>query len=104
MVAALHGFSFTNGWGDNPKAFFNGEFPEGPQKPWCLLDFNMNVLIPMVLVWGVLLAVMALGVQKGVGAANIIFIPLLLVMFVGLVIYSADPARCGRWSECSVHP
>ena len=31
---------------------------------------------------------MALGVQKGVGAANIIFIPLLVIMFVGLVIYS----------------
>ena len=58
------------------------------KDPGVSLDFNMNILIPMVLVWGVLLAVMALGVQKGVGAANIIFIPLLLVMFVGLVIYS----------------
>ena len=48
----------------------------------------MNILIPMVLVWGVLLAVMALGVQKGVGAANVVFMPILLIMFVGLVIYS----------------
>ena len=81
-------FSFTNEWGDNPKAFFQGEFLKVADTPGVSLDFNMNVLIPMVLVWGVLLAVMALGVQKGVGAANIIFIPLLLVMFVGLVIYS----------------
>ena len=81
-------FSFTNEWGDNPKAFFQGEFLKVAKDPGVSLDFNMNILIPMVLVWGVLLAVMALGVQKGVGAANIIFIPLLLVMFVGLVIYS----------------
>ena len=71
-----------------------GEFLKVADTPGVSLDFNMNVLIPMVLVWGVLLAVMALGVQKGVGAANIIFIPLLLVMFVGLVIYSLTPARC----------
>ena len=70
-------FSFTNAWGDKVA-----------DTPGVSLDFNMNVLIPMVIVWGVLLAVMALGVQKGVGAANIIFIPLLVVMFVGLVVYS----------------
>ena len=80
-------FSFTNAWGDNPKAFFQGEFLKVADTPGISLDFNMNVLIPMVLVWGVLLAVMALGVQKGVGAANIIFIPLLVIMF-----------------ECAVHP
>ena len=84
-------FSFTNGWGDNPKAFFQGEFLKVAKDPGVSLDFNMNVLIPMVLVWGVLLAVMALGVQKGVGAANIIFIPLLLVMFVGFGDLLADP-------------
>ena len=81
-------FSFTSAWGDNPKAFFNGEFLKVADNPGVSLDFNMNVLIPMILVWGILLAVMALGVQKGVGAANVIFIPLLLIMFVGLVIYS----------------
>ncbi len=48
----------------------------------------MDVLVPMVLIWGVLLAVMALGVQKGVGAANVVFMPILLIMFAGLVIYS----------------
>ena len=52
------------------------------------INFVIAIYYAAVLVWGVLLAVMALGVQKGVGAANIIFIPLLLVMFVGLVIYS----------------
>ena len=31
---------------------------------------------------------MALGVQKGVGAANVVFMPLLILMFVGLVAYS----------------
>ena len=81
-------FSFTNAWGDNPKAFFQGEFLKVAETPGVSLDFNMDVLVPMVLIWGVLLAVMALGVQKGVGAANVVFMPILLIMFVGLVIYS----------------
>ncbi|MDO5751134.1 MAG: sodium-dependent transporter [Rothia sp. (in: high G+C Gram-positive bacteria)] len=80
-------FSFNQAWGDNPKAFFYGEFLH-LGTPQLSFDFVPGILIPMAIVWGVLLVVMALGVQKGVGAANIIFMPLLVIMFLGLVIFS----------------
>ena len=57
-------------------------------KPQLSLDFNPGILIPLVLVWLSLIVIMALGVQKGVGAANVVFMPLLILMFVGLVAYS----------------
>ena len=81
-------FSFNQAWGDNPKAFFYGEFLQASDNVALSFDFVPGILIPMALVWGVLLVVMALGVQKGVGAANIIFMPLLVIMFLGLVVFS----------------
>ena len=64
----------------------------------------MNILIPMVLVWGVLLAVMALGVPEGRGRSQ----HCLHAAAAGHVRWSGDllpdPARrCGR-PELSVHP
>ncbi|MDO4252386.1 MAG: sodium-dependent transporter [Rothia sp. (in: high G+C Gram-positive bacteria)] len=80
-------FSFNHAWGDNPDEFFSSSFLQ-VGEPKLSLTFVPGVLLPMLLVWGVLLVVMALGVQKGVGQANVIFIPLLVIMFLVLVIYS----------------
>lgn len=79
--------SFTQAWGDDPKSYFYKEFLN-IGDPQLSFDFNPTVLWPLVGVWVALLVIMALGVQKGVGAANVIFMPLLMVMFIGLVIYS----------------
>jgi NSS family neurotransmitter:Na+ symporter len=46
------------------------------------------VLISLIVVWVAIIVVMALGVQKGIAASSIIFIPLLVVMFVILVVRS----------------
>lgn len=79
------GFSFTQAWGDDPEAFFFTEFLQ-MDATHVTLDFVPAVLIPMVLLWVVTIVVMALGVQKGVGATSVIFIPVLMLVFGALVI------------------
>ncbi|WP_413318484.1 sodium-dependent transporter [Agrococcus sp. 1P02AA] len=79
------GFSFTQAWGDDPEAFFFGEFLQAADNT-ITLDFVPAVLIPMVLIWLITIVVMALGVQRGIGATAVVFIPILLVAFGALVI------------------
>ena len=80
-------FSFNQEWGSDAKTFFMKDFLK-VGDPKLSFDFNPGILIPLVLVWLSLIVIMALGVQKGVGAANVVFMPLLILMFVGLVAYS----------------
>ena len=82
-------FSFTKKWGDDPEAFMFGEFLKtADANAGITFEFVPAVLIPMVLVWLAVIVVMTLGVQKGIGATDVIFIPLLVVAFVWLVIQS----------------
>lgn len=79
------GFSFTRAWGDDPEAFFFAEFLQATEGE-VTLDFVPAVLIPMVIIWIVAIAVMALGVQRGIGATAVVFIPVLLIAFGALVV------------------
>jgi NSS family neurotransmitter:Na+ symporter len=81
-------FSVTKAWGDDPGAFFAGEFLQVSENVNVGFDYVPGVLIPLVVVWAVVLLVLAAGVMKGVARANIIFLPLLLVMFLVLVVQS----------------
>ena len=82
-------FSFTKKWGDDPEAFMFGEFLQTADgAAGVTFEFVPAVLIPMVLVWLAVIIVMALGVQKGIGATAVIFIPLLIIAFVWLVVQS----------------
>lgn len=80
-------FSVNKAWGDDPEGFFFGEFLQAGD-PGVDATPVWGVLIPLLLVWVAILAVMLLGVQKGVGASSVIFIPLLVVAFVILVVRS----------------
>ncbi|MGO4489959.1 sodium-dependent transporter [Microbacterium sp. 2RAF4] len=51
-------------------------------------DFVPQVGIPLVVVWLVVIVIMALGVKRGIGRANMILMPLLTVMFAILVVQS----------------
>ncbi|MBO1770372.1 sodium-dependent transporter [Agrococcus sp. TF02-05] len=79
------GFSFTQAWGDDPEAFLFGDFLQ-TEAGVVSLEFVPAVLIPMAIIWLVTIVVMALGVQKGVGATSVIFIPVLLIAFGALVV------------------
>lgn len=51
-------------------------------------DFVPQVGIPLAVVWLVVIVIMALGVKRGIDAANMILMPLLTVMFAVLVVQS----------------
>ena len=65
-------FSVTEAWGDDPAGFFLGSFLQVSEDVNIGFDFVPMVLIPLVIVWAVTLLVLAAGVQKGIGRANII--------------------------------
>ncbi|GAA6526030.1 sodium-dependent transporter [Intrasporangium sp. DVR] len=79
-------FSFSKSWGDNPDAFLFGEYLKVAESPGISLDFVPGVIVPLLIVWGALIVLMALGVQRGVGRTSVIFIPVLVIAFLALVI------------------
>lgn len=80
------GFSFTRAWGEDPAGYFQETFTRSTGGPGVGFDVVPQVMIPLAAVWVVLLIVMSLGVQKGIGASNVVFLPLLVVMFVVMVV------------------
>ena len=82
-------FSFSKTWGDKPVDFFVGEFLKmGDIAQGVSFDFVGLVTGPLIAVWVVALLVLALGVQKGIAKSSSILMPVLVVMFVALVVYS----------------
>jgi NSS family neurotransmitter:Na+ symporter len=79
-------FAVGQQWGDDPDGFFFNDFLRVSDEPGMVSGFVSGVAWPLIAVWVVVLAVLALGVRKGIEKANKIFIPLLVVLFVLLVI------------------
>jgi NSS family neurotransmitter:Na+ symporter len=78
-------FSFGKTWGDDPEGFLFGDYLQ-VAEPGVGLDFVAGVTVPLVLVWVTVLVIMALGVEKGIGATSVIFIPVLMLAFLALVV------------------
>lgn len=79
--------SVDQGWGTDPAQFFSGQFLQvADPAAGVTLDFVPGIVVPLALVWVAVIAIMALGVQKGVGATSVIFIPVLVVAFIILVV------------------
>lgn len=80
-------FSVDVRWGDDPAGFF-GTFTQalGGPDATVAFDYVTPILITIALVWLAVILVMSLGVQKGISASSLIFIPLLIVMFIVLVV------------------
>ncbi|MGF2949018.1 sodium-dependent transporter [Microbacterium alcoholitolerans] len=51
-------------------------------------QFVPQVGLPLIGVWLIVIIIMALGVKRGIGAANMVLMPLLTVMFAVLVVQS----------------
>jgi neurotransmitter:Na+ symporter, NSS family len=81
-------FSVTQAWGDDPAAFFLGDFLQVSENVNLGFDYVPGVLIPLVLVWLLTIGVLAAGVQKGIAKSSVVLLPLLLVMFLVLVVQS----------------
>ena len=78
-------FSLDQAWGTDPEGFFFGEFLQAGDVR-VTTDVVPGVLVPLALVWVAVLVIMALGVQRGIGATSLIFIPVLLLAFTALVV------------------
>jgi NSS family neurotransmitter:Na+ symporter len=80
-------FSFTKAWGDDPEGFLFGEFLQAGD-PGVDATVVIGVVVPLAIVWLSVLVIMVLGVQKGIGATSVIFIPVLVLAFGALVVRS----------------
>lgn len=78
-------FSVNLAWGEDPVAFFTGDYLAAAGEG-VSLDFVGAVLWPLLVVWAVALGILALGVQKGLERANVVFLPLLFLLFSVLVV------------------
>jgi NSS family neurotransmitter:Na+ symporter len=78
-------FSIDKAWGDDPEGFFFGNFLQAGE-PGVQADLVPGVLVQLLIVWLAVIAIMVAGVQKGIGATSIVFIPVLFVAFGILVV------------------
>ena len=79
-------YSVNQSWGDDALGFFTGDFLQvvgGDEFSWTPVA---AVAIPLALVWVFVLLILGRGLSKGVEAANKIFLPLLVVLFVAMVV------------------
>ena len=81
-------FSFTRSWGDDPTSFFVGDFLHVSDDVHVGIDLVPGVFVPQLLVWALVLIVLVLGVKRGISMANLVLMPLLIVMFLALVVSS----------------
>ncbi|MGY1754749.1 sodium-dependent transporter [Blastococcus sp. SYSU D01042] len=78
-------FSLDQAWGEDPEGFFFGEFLQAGDVE-VTADVVPGVFVPLALVWLAVLAIMVLGVQRGIGATSLVFIPVLVLAFAALVV------------------
>lgn len=82
-------FSAQLTWGaGNEENFFFTDFLKSADvsQVGVSTDFVPQVGIPLIGVWVVVIGIMALGVKRGIGKANMILMPLLTLMFAVLVV------------------
>jgi NSS family neurotransmitter:Na+ symporter len=82
-------FSAQLTWGaGNEENFFFVDFLKSADvaEVGVSTDFVPQVGIPLIGVWLVVIVIMALGVKRGIGKANMILMPLLTLMFAVLVV------------------
>ena len=78
-------FSIDQAWGSDPEGFFFGDFLQAGD-PGVQADLVPGVLVPLAIVWVAVIAIMVAGVQKGIGATSVVFIPILFLAFGVLVV------------------
>ncbi|GAA6943692.1 sodium-dependent transporter [Aggregatibacter sp. 2125159857] len=81
-------YSFSSAWGSNPVDFFLHEHIKMASEVALSFDFVGTVVGPLLAVWIITLLILSFGVQKGVARSSVIFMPILVIMFIALVVYS----------------
>ncbi|HMN21427.1 MAG TPA: sodium-dependent transporter [Ottowia sp.] len=101
---AYVGFSLTQAWGSDPGAFFIGSFTRTSKDVTVGFDFVPGVLGPMAVAWVITIAVLALGVQKGIARLSMVFMPLLVVAFALLVVQALMLPGAGKGLDALFTP
>lgn len=78
-------YAFTTEWGSDTGAFFEGELLEVTEIG-ALGHFVTPTLIALAGLWILCIGIVAVGVDKGIGLANRVFLPLLILVFGALVV------------------
>lgn len=78
-------FSFDLRWGDDPAAFFTGDYLHVGDAGFSF-EFVPGVLILLAIVWIAAVVVLAAGVAKGLQRTNVIALPVLVIAFAVLVV------------------
>lgn len=81
-------FSVTTAWGNDPEGFLFTNFLRQQDGAEVSATLVPGVAIPLLFVWLAVLFALALGIQRGIGRANKIFVPLLIAAFLALVVRS----------------
>src|SRR5690554_3695347 len=82
-------FSAQLTWGEgNEEGFFFADFLQSADvaEVGVSTDFVPQVGLPLLVVWLAVIVIMALGVKRGIGIANLVLMPLLTLMFIVLVV------------------
>ncbi|HMO11018.1 MAG TPA: sodium-dependent transporter, partial [Actinotalea sp.] len=85
-AAAYTWFAARLAWGDDPGGFFTGDSLRLADTSAPSATLVPGVLVPLVLVWVAVVVILSLGVQRGLERANVVFIPLLVLMFGAIVV------------------
>ncbi len=96
--------SFNQGWGDDPATYLNADFLKVAESPGPTMEFVPEILLLMIVVWVVSVGVLAMGIQNGIGRTAVIFIPVLLIAFALLVIYSLTLEGAGSGLDAFFTP
>ena len=87
--AALYTVKSVNqAWGDKPADYFMKDFLKADTAQIFSTNIVGQIAIALAIVWIVTIIVLAMGVDEGIGRIAKIFMPILVVLFIIIVIYS----------------
>ncbi|APT93110.1 SNF family Na(+)-dependent transporter [Corynebacterium phocae] len=78
--------SFNQAWGDDPAAYFMGDFLNVDAEKVISASVVWPILIAMIFVWALCILFLATDINKGIGKLTTFFLPILTVMFLVLVV------------------
>ncbi|WP_083090163.1 sodium-dependent transporter [Actinomyces vulturis] len=79
-------YSVNLAWGDDPDTFFGSSFLHADTSHVHTGEFLPSLTIVLAIIWLVLLIVMSLGVEHGVGAVSKVAVPTLVLLFVAITL------------------
>ena len=80
--------SFNLGWGDDPNSYFFNDFLALSKTPSEIGEIRSPIFAALAVIWFLNWVILYRGVQRGIEAANKIFMPLLFCLTAVLVIWS----------------